>query len=110
MKHLRKVTVALAVLTMAFALLACGKKDSIVGSWKISQDGTEVTYEFKDDGTGSLKLGDISVNTEYQTEGDKLKLKATLLGETDETEYTYSVKDGKLTLTQDGESLTLTKQ
>lgn len=110
MKKIKKLAALIAVLSMVLAMAACGKNDSIVGSWKASQDGVDVIYEFKKDGTGSISLGDISVNVEYQTEGDKIKMKTSLLGQTDETEYTYSLKNKELTLTQDGESLTLTKQ
>ena len=61
--------------------------------------------ELKDDGTGSISLGDsISLNITYTTEKDKLTITMSYLGQTESDEYTYTLKKGKLTLTDSSQT------
>ena len=109
MKTIKKITALVAVLVLTFSLVACGKA-SVVGTWKAEQDGTVATYEFKKDGTGSVSIIGITLDITYKTEGEKLSVTMSFLGQSDTQEYTYSVKGKKLTLTADGDSVVFDKQ
>lgn len=110
MKKFKKLAAIVMVLSMALAMVACGKKDSIVGTWEATEDGVTLTYEFQDGGKGKVSVSGMSMDITWKTDGDKLTVTMELLGEKSEDEYTYSVKGSELTLTQDGESATLKKK
>ena len=104
MKKMKKLSALMLVLVLSLSFVACGGSKSITGTWTV--DGTDADIsklELKDDGTGSISLGDsISLNITYTTEKDKL---------TESEEYTYTLKKGKLTLTDSSQTqITFVKQ
>jgi len=87
---MKKLLAVVLLFALALSFAACSTKDpSIVGTW-IGKDGdNELTYEFRDDGTGTATAG-----------------KAT-------ADFTYAIEDGRLSVTVGGKtnsaSFTLTK-
>lgn len=112
MKKMKKVTVSVLALVLALSLMACGGSKSVVGTWTMEGTDADISsLELKNDGTGSITLGEsISLNITYTTEKDKLTLTMSYLGETESEEYTYSVKDNKLTLNNGSEDITFIKK
>jgi uncharacterized lipoprotein YehR (DUF1307 family) len=114
MKKIKRISVVLAALVLTLSLLACGSKNgSVVGTWNLEGTDFEISsMELKDDGTGTIDLGGvITLNITYTTENDKLTLNKTYLGQTESDEYTYSVKDGKMTLKDSsGSEVVMVKQ
>ncbi len=110
MKKCKRLAAAAVILAMVFALSACGKSNSIVGKWEATEDGITAAYEFKSDGSGSLSVSGVSVDITWKTEGDQLTVSMELLGSEDSQAYTYSLKGNELTLSADGESLTLKRK
>lgn len=104
MKALKKITTTILASVMLFALVACGS-DSIVGTWTStsSDDGFSYTFIFEKDGTGSLSLGDVTIPFEYKVKDDTITLTMTLLGTTEEDEYTYELSGKTLKLTDDAD-------
>ena len=113
MKKMKKLSALMLVLVLSLSFVACGGSKSITGTWTV--DGTDADIsklELKDDGTGSISLGDsISLNITYTTEKDKLTITMSYLGQTESDEYTYTLKKGKLTLTDSSQTqITFVKQ
>ena len=106
MKKMKKLSALMLVLVLSLSFVACGGSKSITGTWTV--DGTDADIsklELKDDGTGSVSLGDsISLNITYTTEKDKLTITMSYLGQTESDEYTYTLKKGKLTLTDSSQT------
>ena len=109
MKAVKRTVCLVAALVMVMSLVACGDS-GIVGTWSVAQDGIEVTYTFNSDGTGSMTVLGIPVDMKYTTSGDTLKITVSFFGQEDTQEMTYKVDGNKLTLTDDGESVVLTKK
>ena len=112
-KKIKKLSALMLVLVLSLSFVACGGSKSITGTWTV--DGTDADIsklELKDDGTGSISLGDsISLNITYTTEKDKLTITMSYLGQTESDEYTYTLKKGKLTLTDSSQTqITFVKQ
>lgn len=113
MKKIKRVSVLVLVLVFALSFAACGGSKSVAGTWVIEGTDSDISsLELKSDGTGKISLGgSISLDLTYTTEKDKLTLTMSYLGQTESEEYTYSVKDKKLTLTDDSQTaLTFVKQ
>jgi predicted Zn-dependent protease len=107
-KNARRLVVVGFALILVFSLVACSKK-TVVGTW-VSEDQSQ-TYVMNSDGTGSVKLSSgISLSMTYTTTDSKITVNMTYLGQTETDEYTYTLKDNKLTLTKDNTSVTYTKQ
>lgn len=118
MKTKRIFALILAVLMIASLFVACddakksSKKDkdntpSIVGSWEVTEDGVKMVYDFKAGGKGEATVEEygITLDFEWETEGNKLKL--TVDGDTEEGEY--KISGDTLTLINDDEELVLTR-
>ncbi|MBO5459256.1 MAG: hypothetical protein J5981_03290 [Lachnospira sp.] len=111
MKQMKRFAAAALVLVLAMSLIACGSKKSIVGSWTMEGSESVSSLEFKDDGTGTIGVGEgINLNITYTTEKDKLTMITTYMGQTETEEYTYSIKNGKLILESDGVEITYVKK
>lgn len=107
-----------AVLVMSLLLCACGgsAKNSLVGTWTVTEEGITLTSNFNEDNTGSVSAlgGVVAVNFTYEAKDGKL----TITPDENMSEYLdlnlsvadYSVDGDKLTLTENGVSFTLTKQ
>lgn len=104
-----------AVLLASFCLTAasCSKAAKLVGSWE-SKTGAIIT--FTDDGKVSVKgsdsglLSKLSIDGTYTTDGDKLTITYKVILVDTNLTYTFAVKGGTLTLTDEkGNSESYTK-
>ena len=96
-KTAKALILALAVVSMMFALTGCGKSkeekssgNSIVGTWTYQSGG--YTYVFNEDGTGSYVGKDFT----YKTEGNKISI--TYNGSTAAFESEYSINGDTLNI------------
>ncbi len=69
------------------------KTNEIVGSWEY-QGGGDYIYTFKEDETGTYKVGSTTMEFTYKTEGKKLSI--TYKGNTEPFETEYSIKNNVL--------------
>lgn len=113
----RVLSITLVVVLVAMLFVGCGddKKSSttsIVGKWSYEEEGAEMVMEFKADGTLTIsvlyegeELG--SEDVEYRTDGNQLYMISD--GE-ESTPAEWSIKGNTLTITEDGESVELTRK
>ena len=111
MKTFKRLSTVLLSAMMLFVLVACSNK-SIVGTWSTTDDSDiEYTFIFNKDGTGSLDLSGVTISFEYTVKDDTIVLTMTLLGTTEDDEFTYELSGNKLTLTdQTDTTIQLQKQ
>lgn len=62
------------VMMLSVFMCACGKNESVVGSWNLSQDGVGSEIVFNEDGTGTVSVmgGFFSSEFTYTVEGKNL--------------------------------------
>lgn len=113
----RVLSITLVVVLVAMLFVGCGddKKSSttsIVGKWSYEEEGAEMVMEFKADGTLTISvlyegenLG--SEDVEYRTDGNQLYMISD--GE-ESTPTEWSIKGNTLTITEDEESIELTRK
>ena len=92
-------------------MCACSPEKKLVGTWRYQEKvlgivNTETTYVFKEDGTGT-KTTVLDVDFKYSFFDDKLRITTTVLGIENTEEYTYEIKNDKLTLKNDKETISL---
>ncbi len=112
MKTLKKVVALLLIFSIVFAFAACSKKAMIIGKWKQEEDGETLYYTFDKDGkvTISGEEDGLAITGSYSIEGDKLTMKISIFGESEEEEMKIKTLNGsKLVLESDGETVELTK-
>jgi uncharacterized lipoprotein YehR (DUF1307 family) len=112
MNKIKKLVAIICTFVMVIGLLACGstKQTSVVGTW-VSDNGKISEITFSEDGTGNLKKSsEISVSMTYSVDGDKMTVTTDILGQKSETTYTYSISNGKLTLTSGSDVIELSKE
>ena len=111
MKTLKKVVALLLIFSIVFAFAACSKKAMIIGKWKQEEDGETLYYTFDKDGkvTISGEEDGLAITGSYSVEGDKLTMKISLFGESEEEMTIKTLNGSKLVLESDGETLELTK-
>ena len=102
----------LILVIIAMALVSCSS-NKLVGSWsnevKIGSVSAKDTYTFNDDNTGSITImNGISLNFNYEVEGDQLTIKGDLSGY--EGTYTYKIDGDNLSLTESGITITLVRE
>ena len=103
MKLRKRAVVLLLTLVLALSLIGCGKgKSGLVGTWIGEEEGITVEYTFNSNGTGNVKLMEMSLETSYKTDGDKLLITMSLLGTEQTQEYTYEVSGDTLKLDFEG--------
>lgn len=108
-KILRYVSAACIVSAM-LVMTACGSK-SVVGRWSGSQNDAVITYEFNEDGTGSMDIGEgIVLPINYTYEDGKLNITYEYLGTNNSTEYSVVIDKKTLTLNSQSSNVTLEKQ
>ncbi len=104
---MKRIIAAALVFVLAFALVSCGV-NSVVGKWAttLEEEGMslEMTMEFKKDGTCAIGVMGVTMDAKYTLSGDKLVMTLEFMGEKQETEFTYKVSGGELSLTVDGET------
>lgn len=84
--------------------------DPLQGAWTYSEDGLEMTYTFNGDGTGSIDMSGINVDTTYTISGNKVSITMSFMGESETQELEFSVNGNELTLTDGNDPLTFTKK
>lgn len=111
MKKTKKLLGLCVILSLLLSLAACGKA-KLQGSWSTGDnEDVQYTFTFNDDGTGSMSFSGLNaLQIKYSTDNDKLTIEYTILGEVQKEEFTYELSKDKLTLTQNGESVTLEKK
>ena len=90
---MKKVLAIVLVLFVGVLFLAGCKKESknpLVGTWKY--EGSDYTYTFKEDGTGTYSYGKTVMEFTYTTEGEKISI--LYKGNTAPFETVYTI-DGK---------------
>ena len=104
-----------ALLVLAFVLstlVACGG-DGIVGVWQGEEDGHTGVLTFNEDGTGSVAIDGVSVDTEWTVAEGKYLTVTTLISGTTHKFFDgaeFEVNDGKLTVKSEGTVATFTKK
>lgn len=88
------LVIAMLVLCIVLLFRACGKYNSIVGTWDYD---TVTVYRFDKGGEGALQLPNNSYDFSYSTEEDTLFIDFENENVTDHT-YTFNISDGELTL------------
>lgn len=110
---MKKATAIVAAILMICCLLsACGKDESIVGTWTINEDEIKMSFIFNSDGTGQLTAlaGLMTVDYTYKIEGNTItfhELNQDVLGS---DPYTFEIKGDELSLTAGGDVMVLTKE
>lgn len=133
---MKKLVAILLVAVMALSFAACGKKNPIVGTWamdfseelaKLDEDTkafmeeaginfADYVFEFKfnADGTGhaTIKMGEENESADftYTAKDGKLTMTATVEGETQTQDFDYKLDGDVLTMTKDGESQVLKRK
>ncbi len=101
---------ALVVFMLSAVLVSCGGK-SIVGKWKVEEDGIEMVYTFEKDGKGSVDMMGISADITWEEKDGKLTMSMSMFGET-ETVFEgaeYKIDGDTLSITYADETLEMKK-
>lgn len=109
MKKLLALLLVFASLTVILA--SCGG-GSIEGSWEATEDGVTMTYTFEEDGKGKVSMEGVELDLTWSTSGDKISASLSMAGATEElfTDADYEIDGDELTITYEGETLTLTRK
>ncbi len=114
MKTAKRLVSLVAVLVMVMSLAACGGNKELVGTWEHTAEanGQSVTtkYEFKSNGDCVMTVAGLTIECEYETDGDKLTFIIEFLGVETTEEWTYKVEGDTMTLVKDGETTVLKKK
>ncbi|MBQ3195514.1 MAG: hypothetical protein IJB65_03505 [Clostridia bacterium] len=91
--------------------VALGGDDALVGAWEATEDGVTVVFAFEADGKGKMSTMGISMDLTWSVVDGKLSASATFMGETEEMlkDAEYTVDGDSVTITYEGEALTLTR-
>ncbi len=108
----KSIAIIAVVLMLCCMLSACGKNESLVGTWTVSEDGIEMSFIFDSDGTGEINAlgGLMKIEYAYKVDGNKItfhEINQEVLGS---DPYTFEIKGDKLSLTAGGEVMELTKE
>ncbi len=113
MKTMKYLSMMLVILAMSVCMASCGDDDNdepstgIVGTW-VSDD--DVTFVFRNDGTGVLSDEDGSSNFDYTYSQSKETLLLMFKGTGKGTEYSVQRTGNKLTLSTGNTYIKLTKK
>ncbi len=110
---MKKATAVVAIILMLCCMLsACGKGDSLVGTWTFSEDGIVMSFIFEKDGTGKVTALEGLINIEYTYEIKDGKLYFDESGQEilGTHPYTFEIKGNELSLTAGGDVMVLTKE
>ena len=101
MKNTRMLLALLALVLVVACLAGCGKKDSPEGKWtaeSVTAKGMTLTLDGSDQGSIDLEI----------KSGGKCTMTMNFMGENNSGEGTWEYKNGKGTLTIDNESVEFT--
>lgn len=114
MKTAKRLVSLVAALVMVMSLVACGSNSEFVGTWECTTEanGQSITtrYEFKSNGDCVMSVAGLTIECEYETDGDKLIFSIEVLGVETTEEWTYKIDGNTMTLTKDGQSTVLKKK
>lgn len=94
---MKKYLKVIAVVLIGVLFLAGCKKENknpLIGSWKY--EGSDYTYIFKEDGSGTYSYGESVMEFTYTTEGDKISI--LYKGNTAPFETTFTIEGNKLNM------------
>ncbi len=83
----------------------------VCGSWEATEEGITMIFTFNADGTGEVETLGIVMDMTWSVVNGKLNASASFLDETEEflSNADYEVEGDTLTITQEGESVALTR-
>ena len=112
MKTIRITACVLLAALFLTVMVSCGGgADSIVGKWAAEVEGVEMSFEFKEDGTGTMGTMGVNMDITWEIEGtNTLIVEMNFMGMSETTEFEFEVKGNELSLTADGETVVLTKK
>lgn len=102
MKLFKRVFAAATILAMSLSLVACS--GSIEGKWTTEIDGEKMSYEFGEDGKGSMSVPGLTVDTTYEVEDDEITVSYEINGQKASQKFTYELDGDTLSLTLDGDT------
>ena len=107
----KKILAVLTILVLTFSIVACGKKNTIVGTWIQTNSTAKDEYVFNKDRTGAYTMSSLlPINFTYTIEGETVSIVMKFLGEDTVKSYNYKVDGNILTMTISGQDLTFEKQ
>lgn len=111
---MRKVITVLLIAAMVLMLCSCAVYEkAIIGTWKYQTTVlgvvTETTYEFKEDGKGTM-TNVLPIEFTYAFVDDELHITTSALGIENTVEYTFEFSGSKLTLKDGDTTLVLEKE
>jgi len=108
---LKKSFAILTIGVVTFSLIACGKKNTIVGAWVETNNTEKDEYTFNADRTGAYTMSSLSpINFSYTIEGETVSIVMTMLNQDTVKSYNYKLDGDTLTMTIDGQDLTFQKK
>lgn len=107
----KALALLLVFASLAIVMVSCGG-DSIIGSWTFTEDGVTTTITFEEDGKGKIEAAGISMDMTWSEKDGKLTASMSFMGETEEMlkDAEYTIDGDSLTITSEGEPVTLTKK
>lgn len=110
---MKKAVAVVLLVAIVLGLCACTLAEKmILGTWKTQTKvlglETEVSYTFKEDGTG-VRSGVLDMDFTYTMDGDRLTITTSVLGVDVEEEYTFQISGKELVLTRESETITLVR-
>ena len=112
-KGRRIIIICMTALVVLLAITGCGKKESLVGKWVYTEEGTGRTasMEFFSDGTGIVTSETSSYSCTWTAENGRLKVEvdAGMFGKSSQV-ADYEIDGDKLILSDEGEEITYTRE
>ncbi|MBQ5712244.1 MAG: hypothetical protein IIV61_06490 [Oscillospiraceae bacterium] len=110
---MKKAVAVVLLVAIVLGLCACTLAEKmILGTWKTQNKvlglETEVSYTFKEDGTG-VRSGVLDMDFTYTMDGDRLTITTSVLGVDVDEEYTFQISGKELVLTRESETITLVR-
>ena len=110
---MKKAVAVVLLVAIVLGLCACTLAEKmILGTWKTQTKvlglETEVSYTFKEDGTG-VRSGVLDLDFTYTMDGDRLTITTSVLGVDMDEEYTFQISGKELVLTRESETITLVR-
>ena len=98
-KIIQKISLLTILVFAVVFMTACGKSNSIVGTWNYYNGSTtsnDIYYTFEKGGNGSYTYSGNTRSFTYEDRGTKVIIKYD--GDTQSSEFDYSISDGTLTI------------
>ena len=98
-KIINKISLFSILLFVLIITTACGKSNSIIGTWNYYKDGdvsNDIYYTFEKGGNGSYTYAGNTMKFTYEDRGTKVIISYDK--NNSKNEFDYSIKDGILTI------------